>query len=37
MIADKPTFAKGAGLMASFTVVFVLIFIPPVFGGKKSH
>jgi hypothetical protein len=36
MIADKPTFAKGAGLMASFTVVFVLIFMPLFEGGKNG-
>ena len=35
MIADKPIFAKGAGLMASFAVVFVLIFMP-LFGGGKN-
>lgn len=35
MIADKPTFAKGAGLMASFIVVFVLIFMP-LFGHGKN-
>lgn len=35
MIADKPTFAKGAGLMATFIVVFVMIFMP-LFGGGKN-
>lgn len=35
MIADKPTFAKGAGLMASFIVIFVLIFMP-LFGNGKN-
>ncbi|MCG8565000.1 MAG: hypothetical protein MI747_07945 [Desulfobacterales bacterium] len=28
MIADKTTFLKGTGLMASFILVFVLIFMP---------
>lgn len=35
MIADKVTFSKGAGLLASFTFVFVLIFTP-IFNGQNG-
>jgi hypothetical protein len=36
MIPDKPTFAKGAALMISFIVVFVLIFMPLFDNGKNG-
>ena len=35
MIADKTTFAKGMGLMVSFAIVFVMIFMP-IFGNGKN-
>ncbi len=35
MIANKPTFAKGMGLMVSFAIIFVMIFMP-IFGNGKN-
>ena len=35
MIANKVTFAKGMGLMVSFAIVFVMIFMP-IFGNGKN-
>ncbi|MCP3872759.1 MAG: hypothetical protein GY699_06335 [Desulfobacteraceae bacterium] len=35
MIANKVTFSKGVGLLASFTFVFVLIFTP-IFNGQNG-
>ncbi|MCP4719407.1 MAG: hypothetical protein GY860_08115 [Desulfobacteraceae bacterium] len=35
MIANKTTFAKGLGLMVSFAIVFVMIFMP-IFGNGKN-